>query len=369
MTIIENETSTVETTTVDLLAAVKDVNRATGKTHPLLAYLRVRTVDGFLEVSAYNYETSIVKRLPVSGVVESVYVVGAALAIVLARLDKGLVTVSVEGNKLVLCQGSKRVQLPTLDEPGDYPEVPAIPEGHHLSVSGANLALIAEKMVPFAGKDDMLPALTAVSLTLAGDTLTAMTTDRFRAAIMPVTIVSNTEDELEALVIGMTDVGAVFGSAERVDVHIDRTHIYLSSESSDMTLRLYEGSFPRLSGLFPTDVATSVTFEPLAFLKSIKFASAACARNTALALRTDDTGVTLTGDTDGEATMTDVVPATLTGEGIETGFNPDFLTSAVKVFGKGSVTMGSTTGVKPSVFTSESVPNLRVLLMPRRLLS
>jgi len=31
--------------------------------------------------------------------------------------------------------------------------------------------------------------------------------------------------------------------------------------------------------------------------------------------------------------------------------------------------MSSTTGVKPSVFESESIPGLRILLMPRRLVS
>ena len=54
---------------------------------------------------------------------------------------------------------------------------------------------------------------------------------------------------------------------------------------------------------------------------------------------------------------------------METGFNPKFLAEAVKTAAVADVVMSSTLLTKPSVFECESVPNLRVLLMPRRLVS
>jgi DNA polymerase III sliding clamp (beta) subunit (PCNA family) len=156
-----------------------------------------------------------------------------------------------------------------------------------------------------------------------------------------------------------------------ITVHYDdklRTVAFTSDEAT-VTQRVLDDRFPVLRRLFPTETLTTATFEPTGFLSALKFVEAGVERNQAVEVTVGESGIVLrAANEDGE--HRDTVAATVTGEGIATGFTPKLLADAVKVFGKGNdVTMSSTQGTKPSVFESESVPDLRVLQMPRRMVS
>ena len=82
----------------------------------------------------------------------------------------------------------------------------------------------------------------------------------------------------------------------------------------------------------------------------------------------EDGRVVLAANSDDQAAFSDEVKATTTGPATQSGYNPTLLTSVVKVYGKGhDVRLEQQTAAKPATFTSDAEPNLRVLLMPRRL--
>lgn len=375
MTITANPT-TVQTATATLLASVKDAIRAVHKrpSTPVMHGLRLETTTpGTLSVAGFNFDVSITKRVAVAGAgtLDACLVPSTALRDALARLDaKQPVTLGVDGDKLVLTQNAKRVQLKLLNV-GDYPDLPRIEAPSDLITSGEVLKQVAGGVAPFLGRDDMLPVLRAVQVEYADNTLSAMATDRFRAAVMDVPVLGERADATSGLVPDFATIGAVFGAEESVSVVLNAEinqvrFAWFESGSTTVTTRLAEGTFPKVRHLFPSEPVTTTSFEPVEFLKSLKFVEAGVQRNCGVSVDIGNGKVILSADGD-DLEMSDEVPASITGPDQATGFNPAFLADAVKVWGKGhQVTIGTVTGAKPSVFTSDAIPGLRVLLMPRR---
>jgi DNA polymerase-3 subunit beta len=361
--------------TATLVAAVKDALRAVPKkAHtPLMTQLLLRAEGGVLSITGYDYELSVTRIVGVDGIAfDPVLLAGKTLCDALTRLDqKQPVEVVSTGTKVTLRQGTRVVTLNTHAKVEEYPQTPVV-VGAVFETIGTTLSTFAATLATCVGKDDMLPALTGYHLSLEGNELAGATTDRFRLAHIH-RPVAGLVDTFEALVPNLPAIAAVMANSVSITVHWDPTLriIAFSSEEAYVTQRVLDGDFPKVLRLFPTEPNTTTTFEPVQFLSALKFVEAGCERNTAVGFTvTKESGIVLdASDGDGN-THGDTVSAEVDGEDLATGFNPAFLADAVKVFGKGhNVVMSSTSGTKPSVFESESIPNLRILVMPRRMVS
>lgn len=370
MSALATETATVSTLTAPLVTAVKHALLAVPRrpAAPILAHVRVSAGAGSLEVSGYDFETAVTRAVDAEGALETVLVPGSALKDTLTRLDQRKdVSLSVEAGRLVITQGSRTVAL-KIEDPTEYPGLPTAPKDTVLETTGGQLAAMTQGLIPFTGKDDMLPVLTGIHLKLEGDTLVGEATDRFRAAYMH-TLVLSRGDQLDVLVPHMTRVATVLGQDEPVTVSVKDQTIFFASATATISQRLLEGEFPKIRALFPSETTTVATLDPTAFLSALKFVEVGVARNEAVKVEVEEDRLRLVA-TDGDSQHCDTVPAAVAGGSLETGFNPKFLGEVVKVWGKTDpVRMRLTTPAKPALFESDSIPTLRVLLMPRRLVN
>ena len=308
-------TTTVVTNTAPLLAAVKDALRAVSKrpTTPIMAFLHVSADAGALQVSGFDWETGVTRTIDASGFVAPFVVTGIAFRDALARLDqKQPVNIGWAGDRVTITQGTRTVNLKTGDV-GEFPALPAVTSEAVLTTTGQHVAAMVAGVLPFVGKDDMLPALTGINLTLEGDTLYGEGTDRFRAAYTHHLVKAHVE-KFEALVPNMATVAAVMGNEPHVTVHLDQGIIAFSSQTTLVTLRVLDGQFPKLRRLYPEDgaVNTVTEFEPVAFLSAVKFVEAGVPKNGTLAVTVSD-GITgtayLSSTNDDGDEHKDTVPA------------------------------------------------------------
>lgn len=363
----------------DLLAAVKDAQRSIGRTvAPILAGIRLHILpDGRLEVTTFNYELSVTKRVPATGAIPDVLVSAVMLKKSLDRLDKKqTVDMFIDGEKLTLVQGTRRVGLALMNLE-EYPDLPKAPKSRVFTILGEHLQDVGKRLTVFASRDQMLPPLTGVHFAVEGGELIAGVTDRFRAALAVYPVVGNSEP-FSGIVPSMALIGSMFGDTDVVAAKYDDKLqiLHLDSPDTTITVRLIDAEFPRLRQLFPTGpFEVTATFEPTAFLEAIGFVAEGVERNGSINVAIDDGQVTLSNNADDDwAEMRDSVPATLGGQnpqlGMLTGFNPPFLADAVKTWGKGhDVTIAFMHPYKPAVFTSDAAPHVTVLCMPRRMVS
>jgi DNA polymerase III subunit beta len=364
--------------TSELVAAVNDAHKAINARSgaPILHWLRLGTVDGLLEVTGYDYELSVTRRVPVDAILPDVAVPGAMLMATLKKLDaKKPLQMTVEGDQFVITQGTRRVSIGTRDL-SEYPEIPAPLLDRTFTITGERLKFIADKMTPFAGRDAMMPVLTAINFVVRDGILTVGSTDRFRAALFDLPVQTG-DGDFDFLLTRFGTFGGMFRD-EKVSVGASTEYVSFHSDATTVTIRSLEGSFPKLDRIFPAEARIKADFDPVVLLKALKFVECAVERNCAVEVEVDQAGldqglIRLSAGGDEFASMSDTVPADIYGDdaalGLATGFNPAFLADVVKVFGKARVTISANAGTKPSLFTSDELPDFRVLLMPRRLVA
>ncbi|MEO3976704.1 DNA polymerase III subunit beta [Streptomyces sp. CAU 1734] len=139
-----------------------------------------------------------------------------------------------------------------------------------------------KRVLPAVGRDDTLPVLTTVHLTLSGQTLTMAATDRYRLAEGHVRAEATVrpQDEplsvlfpasvLAALLKRFTSYDGPVGIGLLDAASSDIPRATLSLGDTTVTVRAEEGKFPTYAGFFPSKFAASVRLDRATLVKAAK---------------------------------------------------------------------------------------------------
>ena len=355
---------------------------------PVLAGLLIETSsegDG-LVLSTFDYETSARATVPADVSDEGrALVSGRLLADICRSLPNKPVEMTIDGAKVSLTCGSARFSLQTMPV-DEYPTLPDMPAAAGTGASDRFAAAVSQAGVA-AGRDDMLPVLTGVRIEIEGDTISLLATDRFRlshreltwepastdasaAALVPAKVLADTAKSLTAgsqVTIALASTGTgegIIGFEGSAGGGIRRT-----------TTRLLDGEFPKVRTLFPSEHLTIARVDKASLVESVKRVSLVAERNTAVQLAFSDGVVTLDAGSGDEAQASESIEASVDGDDITTGFNPQFLLDGLTAIEEPVVELAFTQASKPAVMAGVPTPDgeanldFRYLLMPRRLLS
>jgi DNA polymerase III subunit beta len=357
---------------------------------PVLAGLLIEagSIDGAdgLQLSTFDYETSARATLNADVSAEGrALVSGRLLADICRSLPNKPVDVVVDGAKVTLTCGSARFSLQTMPVE-DYPTLPSMPESRG-KVKSELFAHAVGQAVTAAGRDDMLPVLTGVRIELDGSTISMLATDRFRlsqrelewdpgapdlsaAALVPAKVLADTAKSLTggseiSIALSSTGTGeGIIGFEGSAGGGVRRT-----------TTRLLDGEFPKVRSLFPSEHLTVARVDRSVLIDAVKRVALVAERNTAVQMSFADSVLTLDAGSGEEAMASESIEATVTGDDLTTGFNPQFLLDGLSALESSFVELAFTTASKPVVLSGvdsldgESDADFRYLLMPRRLLS
>ncbi|MBZ5735552.1 DNA polymerase III subunit beta [Nocardioides sp. TRM66260-LWL] len=352
--------------------------------NPVLAGLLITAGDEGLVLSTFDYETSARATLTAEVTTPgTVLVSGRLLADICRSLPAKPVDMVLDGARVSLTCGSARFSLQTMPV-SDYPTLPDMP-GATGTVDGEVFAHAVSQAVTAAGRDDMLPVLTGVRLEIDGDTISLLATDRFRLSQREITWSPRTPDLTLAALIPAKVLGdtakALAGSGE-VTIALSaggQGEGIIGFEGAApggvrrTTTRLLDGEFPKVRSLFPAEHLTIATVDKAALVESVKRVALVAERNTAVQLAFADGVLTLDAGSGDEAQASESIEASISGDDLTTGFNPQFLLDGLGAIDEGSVELAFTQASKPVVLSGHrddgQDAGFRYLLMPRRLLS
>lgn len=354
---------------------------------PVLAGLLIEAGDEGLALSTFDYETSARATLGAEVSDEGTALVsGRLLADICRSLPAKPVEMVIDGARVSLTCGSARFSLQTMPVE-DYPTLPQMP-GATGTVQSDVFAHAVTQAVTAAGRDDMLPVLTGVRIEIEGSSISMLATDRFRlshrelgwdprtpdesvAALVPAKVLADTAKSLTSgseVTIALAASGAgegIIGFEGAAPGGVRRT-----------TTRLLDGEFPKVRSLFPNEHQTVARVDRNELIDSVKRVSLVAERNTAVQLSFAAGQLTLDAGSGDEAQASEALEATIDGEDITTGFNPQFLLDGLTAIEEPVVELAFTQASKPVVISGTSGDGVagsesgfRYLLMPRRLLS
>src|SRR3984957_17151867 len=215
-----------------------------------------------LTLSSFDYDVSAQATLPVDTQSPgSALVSGRLLAEISRNLPGKPVQISSDGGRAVLTCGSATFNLLTMPE-DEYPALPGMAPtagtvGRHAFATAVSQAAVA------AGRDDTLPSLTGVRIEIEGDTLTLISTDRYRLAVRELRW-NPARPDLNAAVLvpgkALADTARALTAGAEVSIALA-----LPGENGDgmigfegggrrATTRLLGGEFPRYQALLPDHV-------------------------------------------------------------------------------------------------------------------
>ena len=305
---------------------------------PILAGVLIEATQEGLSLAAFDYEAS--ARTVIEATVDepgTILVHGRLLSEIASRLPNApiAITQDTDGEILLTC-GSARFTLASMP----VQEYPAIPEvsGESGLVKAAEFATAIAQVAFAASRDDVTPVLTGVQLEVTGNDLSLVATDRYRVALRETPFDSGsvaTDESTTALVPArtLTEVGKTFAHSGDIQISFsgtgDREIIAFTAGNKTVTSLLIKGNFPPVRRLFPeaTDHYAVVSTSELA--EAVRRVSLVLDRSAPLRFTFTQEGVAMDASGTEQARATESVDATLTGEDVTLGLNPQYLLEAL----------------------------------------
>jgi DNA polymerase-3 subunit beta len=356
-------------------------------TVPVLAGMRLHATDDELTLSSFDYDVSAQAKLPVTTqVAGSALVSGRLLAEISRSLPGKPVQISSESGRAVLTCGSATFNLLTMPE-DEYPALPEMPPAAGTVGSDAFATAVSQTAVA-AGRDDTLPSLTGVRIEIEGDTLTLISTDRYRLAVRELRWTPARPDLSAAVLVpakALTDTARSLTAAAEVAIalalpgeqssagpHIGGDGmIGFEASGRRTTTRLLSGEFPRYRTLLPSTVNATAEVATSQLAESVRRVALVAERNTAVKLTFTSGQVTLEAGTGDEAQADEAIEASFDGDDLTIAFNPQYLLDGLAAIDSDTTRIAFTEPGKPALLTGkpgpDGTPDYRYLLMPFRL--
>lgn len=303
---------------------------------PILAGVLVEATDAGLSLSAFDYEAS--ARTTIEATVDdpgTILVHGRLLSEIASRLPNAPIQVEVDDEGIVLTCGSARFTLASMPVQ-EYPSIPEV-TGDSGLVPAEDFATAISQVAFAASRDDVTPVLTGVQLEVSGTQLSLVATDRYRVALRDIPWDGGAADAepTTALVPArtLTEVGKTFAHSGDIRIALsgsgDREIIAFTSGNKTVTSLLIKGNFPPVRRLFPDQTEHHAVVNTAELTEAVRRVSLVLDRSAPLRFTFTPDGVSMDASGTEQARATESVDATLTGDDVTLGLNPQYLLEAL----------------------------------------
>jgi DNA polymerase-3 subunit beta len=369
---------------------------------PVLACMRLHA-GAELTLSSFDYDVSAQASVPVVADEEgTILVSGRLLAEITRSLPARPVEISADGARATLTCGSATFTLLTMPAE-DYPTLPDMPSAAGSAGSDAFASAVTQSATA-AARDDTLPGLTGVRIEIENDTLTLVSTDRYRLAVRELRW-NPSRPGLSASVLvparALVDTARSLTSGAEVLIALDLPGegstgdgmIGFEGGGRRTTTRLLGGEFPPYRALLPGNPTAVGELATAPFSEAVKRVALVAERNTALRLSFTPGQAVLEAGTGDEAQAVEALDASyefhggddddgeqpgakadasgFRPDGLEVAFNPQYLLDGLAAIDSDTARLAFTKPGKAVLITGKPGPDggtdFRYLLMPIRL--
>jgi DNA polymerase III subunit beta len=252
----------------------------------------------------------------------------------------------------------------------DFPKLPGEGEAP-LKIPAPALAETVELVARAASRDDMRPVLTGVLVNAAGQEMTMVATDSYRLAVKRTELESAIGGELEANIPAraLRELGRLVAAAgiEEVGVSLLPNQAVFRAGAILLNTRLIDGQFPNFRQLLPESYEHDVRLPRPELLDVVRRVSQLAQRNAPLRLSFSSGELKVSASTPDVGDAEEAMPAAFEGEGLEIGFNPEFLRDGIESVEGDEVMLRLISPLRPGLLQPVDNEDFRYLVMPIRL--
>lgn len=351
------------------LNVVSRVAAGARATLPILNNVLIRVDDKKVTLTTTNLDMAVVDYLPTSASKDGVITVPARLmADFVANLPKGVVKISLDGEK-VICKSGKYSSTFNGTLADDFPELPEIEEKDAVVFKmGVDEFKSGMSEVMVATSNDMTrPALTGVYFNTSEGSLYIAATDGYRMAERK--FIDKVESEVKAIVpaASMAEVmRSLSDEVEEVEILFDESQVRFRLGEIEITSKLIDGSYPDYRQLIPKETDVEVVLDRAELIRVVKLAalfarevggSIVCEAKAEKGVFSVASVANEFGENDSE------IEADVSGDG-KVVLNSRYLTDALNVLDEEKIIFGILGKLDPILLQNEKSRNYRHIIMP-----
>lgn len=275
---------------------------------------------------------------------------------------------SEQGDIELRC-GASRFHLRSLPAE-DFPPFPSV-EGTGVTIPAPALVETVETVKRAASRDDMRPVLTGVMVTIREGLLTMVATDSYRLSVKRTPVEGQAEGDLEANIPAraLTELSRLVTSeaADRVEVILQSSQAVFRVGGVELNTVLIEGQFPNYKQLLPESFEHDVKLNREEFLEVARRVGQLAQRNVPLKLGFEPGELTVSASTPDLGDAQEAMPVAFEGEGMEMGFNPEYLIDGIDSVSGDEVLLRLISPLRPGLIEALDGSDFTYLVMPIRL--
>jgi len=252
--------------------------------------------------------------------------------------------------------------------PADFPAIPDFEGEANFEIAGGLLKQLIAQTLFAAAKESTRYAFNGVLLTAAAKKVNLVSTDGRRLAMAKGELISDklAKEGAKAIIpakaLNLLDK-LVDDPEETIGVQVRENQVIFHSPSATLTTNLVEGQFPPYDDVIPKDCDKKMIAATADFLSAIRRAALLTTEESkGVRMHFSKKGLVLTSRSpeSGEATVN--FPCKFEGADIEIGFNPSFLTDALKVVDSDEISLELTAPNRPGLLKGGG--NFLYVIMP-----
>ena len=285
--------------------------------------------------------------------------------IVRESADDESLTIETEKEACLVRGAGSRFKILGYD-PGEYPAIADFEQKGDFQIAAQVLAGLIGKTLFATARVHSHYAMSGVLWEASGKKLQLVATDGHRLAQAKGHLAKSAAREVTAIVpIKLMNLiqRVATDREETLEVKVSENQILLRTARAVLISSLVQGNFPRYADVIPKESTRKATINAPQFEHRIRQAALLTneeSRGIRLSFQADRVVVTSRTPEAGEAEVT--CPIRFEGEPLEIGFNPTFLTDAMRVVDTEEVTLELSSSNKPAVLKAGS--DFLYVLMP-----
>jgi DNA polymerase III subunit beta len=342
------------------------------QTMPVLANVLLGVRDGRLSITATDLEVELVAGTEVTVQdAGDITVPGRKLLDILRALpEKSSVSLSVEGEKVVIKAGRSRFSLSTLPA-ADFPVIDDINAQQTVQIPRKELLRLLEKTHFSMAQQDVRYYLNGMLLEIDAQVLRAVATDGHRLALCETALTSKAKTSQQVIVPrkGVLELQRVLSNDEgTADLAIGSNHVRAQIGDIRFTSKLIDGRFPEYSRVIPATPATTIKADRDVLRQALqRTAILSNEKYRGIRVTVKKNVITVQAHNPEQEEAEEEIEVSYEGLDLEVGFNVNYLLDALAAIDGQEVELGLTDSNSSCLIRSPGSAGARYVVMPMRL--
>lgn len=336
---------------------------------PVLQCLKLTAADDRLTVAATDLEVAVRyadSQVQIEQTGEALVPADKLRDIVRESIDDTL-SIEVTGDTAHVKGQDAHFKIFT-QKPSEFPPIPDFDGKADLEIAGGLLKQLIGQTLFAAARESTRYAFNGVLLVSSGKKISFISTDGRRLAQAKGDLISDKLGKEGAKAIVPTKALALIDkliddAEETVAIKVRENQVIFHTPSATLTSNLVEGQFPPYDDVIPKDADKKMIAATADFLSAIRRAALLTTEESkGVRMAFSRKGIVLTSRSPeaGEATIN--FPCKFEGADVEIGFNPNFLTDALRVVDNDEISLELTAPNRPGLLRGGQ--NFLYVIMP-----